>query len=89
MSFLAPAGSRRGFVDWTELMLKDHGFLRLYWHNEHQIAPNIWRCNQPSPSRIKRAADRGILVMLACHRLTPQAWPGTGLWYDDNIDEEA
>ena len=64
MSFVAPAGSRRGLVDWTELILKDHGFLRIYWHNEHEIAPDMWRCNQPSPSRIKKAADRGIRTVI-------------------------
>ena len=64
MSFVAPAGSRRGLVDWTELILKDHGFLRLYWHNEHEIAPGMWRCNQPSPSRIRKAADRGIRTII-------------------------
>lgn len=64
MSFVAPTGSRRGFFDWTELILKDHGFLRLCWHNEHQIAPNMWRCNQPSPSRIKKAANRGIKTII-------------------------
>ena len=33
------------------------------------------------------AADHGILVMMACHRLTPSAWPGDGLWYDAEITE--
>ncbi len=64
MSFVAPAGSRRGLVDWTELIVKDHGFLRIYWHNEHEIAPGMWRCNQPSPRRIKKAADRGIRTVI-------------------------
>ena len=30
----------------------------------------------------RAAAKRGILVMMACHRLHPAAWPGHGLWYD-------
>ena len=64
MSFVAPAGSRRGLVDWTELIVKDHGFLRIYWHNEHEIAPDMWRSNQPSPNRIKKAADRGIRTVI-------------------------
>lgn len=33
------------------------------------------------------AADYGILVMIACHRLNPTAWPGDGLWYDDTVTE--
>lgn len=28
------------------------------------------------------AASRGLLVMMACHRLAPDAWPGKGLWHD-------
>ena len=64
MSFIAPAGARRGVVDWAELIFKDHGFLRLYWHNEHEIAPGMWRCNQPSPGRIRMAADRGIKTII-------------------------
>ena len=34
------------------------------------------------------AAKYGILVMLTCHRTTPGAWPGDGLWYDKDISEE-
>ena len=64
MSFIAPAVARRGVVDWAELIFKDHGFLRLYWHNEHEIAPGMWRCNQPSPGRIRIAADRGIETII-------------------------
>ena len=64
MSFIAPAVARRGVVDWAELIFKDHGFLRLYWHNEHEIAPGMWRCNQPSPGRIRTAADRGIKTII-------------------------
>ena len=34
------------------------------------------------------AGKHGILVMLTCHRTTPGAWPGDGLWYDKDISEE-
>lgn len=30
----------------------------------------------------EKAAKYGILVMMACHRLSPRAWPGDGLWFD-------
>ena len=33
------------------------------------------------------AGKRGILVLMACHRLRPDAWPGDGLWYDEQISE--
>ena len=31
------------------------------------------------------AAERGILVMIACHRINQDAWPGSGLWYDTSL----
>jgi endoglucanase len=36
----------------------------------------------------QEAARHGILILLACHRLSPKAWPGEGLWYDKEIQEE-
>lgn len=33
----------------------------------------------------REAAKRGILVMIACHRINKDAWPGKGLWYDDAL----
>lgn len=33
----------------------------------------------------REAAKRGILVMVACHRIRHDAWPGKGLWYDQDI----
>lgn len=56
----APAGKRRGAIDWIELIFKDHGFLRLTWHNQHKIADGVWRSNQPGPERIARLAKSGI-----------------------------
>lgn len=55
---------RRGWQDWQELMLKDHGFLRVWWHNIHEIRPGVWRSNQPSPARVHAAADRGIKTII-------------------------
>ena len=34
------------------------------------------------------ASDHGILVLMACHRLNPGAWPGEGHWYDAVTTEE-
>ena len=34
------------------------------------------------------AADHGILIMMAAHRLRPNAWPGLGLWYDGLLSEQ-
>ena len=64
MSFVAPAGARRGVRDWLELIFKDHGFLRIWWHNFHQVAPGMYRSNQPGPSRVRAAADQGIRTII-------------------------
>ena len=55
---------RRGLRDWRELMLNDHGFLRLSWHNLHEISPGVWRSNQPTPGRIDAAARNGIRTII-------------------------
>ena len=64
MSFVAPPGTRRGLRDWTELIFKDHGFLRIWWHNLHEVAPGMWRSNQPGPSRVRAAAGMGIRTII-------------------------
>ena len=35
------------------------------------------------------AAESNILILLAAHRVSPKAWPGKGLWYDDVVSEQA
>ena len=64
MRFAAPAGTRRGLRDWIELIFKDHGFLRLWWHNQHQVAPGLWRSNQPGPGRVKAAGDMRVRTII-------------------------
>jgi protein tyrosine/serine phosphatase len=58
----APAPT--GLNDWAELMLKDHGVLRLAWHNLHEIDDNMWRSNQPTPKRVEQAADLGVKTII-------------------------
>ncbi|MGB1367556.1 MAG: fused DSP-PTPase phosphatase/NAD kinase-like protein, partial [Candidatus Puniceispirillaceae bacterium] len=53
-----------GISDWAELMLKDHGVLRLAWHNLHQIDAQMWRSNQPTPGRVEQAAKTGIKTII-------------------------
>lgn len=55
---------RRGLRDWRELMVNDHGFLRIAWHNLHEISPGMWRSNQPSPGRVHAAARMGIKTII-------------------------
>lgn len=44
--------------------LFDHGFLRGLWTNQYEIAPGVWRSNQPSPARLRKLADMGIKTIL-------------------------
>ncbi|MEO6298774.1 MAG: tyrosine-protein phosphatase [Paracoccaceae bacterium] len=39
---------------WWHFQLMDHAFLRIFWTNLHQVAPGVWRSNQPSPGRLRR-----------------------------------
>ena len=64
MKWLAPPVKRRGAADWIDLILKDHGFLRLFWHNRHEIAPGMWRANQPGPVEVSRIAASGIKTII-------------------------
>jgi len=44
--------------------LSDHGFLRGLWTNQFQIAPGVWRSNQPSPARLRKLKAMGIETVL-------------------------
>ncbi|WP_138468001.1 tyrosine-protein phosphatase [Poseidonocella sp. HB161398] len=44
--------------------LIDHGILRVLWWNMEEIAPGIWRSNQPSPRRVARYAQMGIRTII-------------------------
>lgn len=46
------------------LQLIDHGCLRKYWTNLHEIAPGVWRSNQPDGRRIRTYKDMGIKTVL-------------------------
>lgn len=56
-----PAG-RRGA--WAHFYLSDHGILRGLWTNQEEIAPGVWRSNQPSPARLRRLHAMGIRTIL-------------------------
>ena len=48
-----------------ELVWGDHGFLRARFSNLHQISPEMWRSNQPSPRQVQaHARARGIRTIL-------------------------
>jgi len=54
---------------YRDLIWGDHGFLRLWFNNQHHIGPMdskdaMYRANQPSPKRIKKLAADGIKTIL-------------------------
>lgn len=49
----------------------DHGVLRHLWQNTEQIAPGVWRSNQPDPRRLARWKAMGIRTVLSL-RGTPR-----------------
>ncbi len=58
----SPAGRRRAK---RELIWGDHGFLREAFSNLHQMSPEMWRSNQPSPGQIAdHARLRGIRTII-------------------------
>lgn len=48
----------------AHLRYHDHGILRGRWTNMEEIAPDVWRSNQPDPDRIARYAQMGIKTIL-------------------------
>ncbi|NKW71866.1 dual specificity protein phosphatase family protein [Rhodobacteraceae bacterium R_SAG10] len=57
-----PRARRRAF--W-HFQLLDHAILRAFWANCHQIAPGVWRANQPSPRRLRKYHAMGIGTILS------------------------
>ncbi len=45
-------------------MWLDHGFVRALWTNRCEIAPGIWRSNQPSPAHVEALAKMGIHTLI-------------------------
>jgi len=42
----------------------DHGFLRLWWRNLHEVTPGVWRSNQPSPAQVADLKRCGIRTIV-------------------------
>jgi len=62
-----PAGRRAA---WRHFHLVDHAWLRLWWTNLGEVAPGVWRSNQPDPRRVARYKAMGIrsIISLRGHR---------------------
>ena len=88
-----------GSIGWYFDLLAKHEFnaVRLLFNHEHVLKDDI--VDAPPNATVlfqtrylemfrvlaREAATRGILVMIACHRIQHDAWPGSGLWYDASL----
>ena len=61
-SDISTPAARRA-AEW-HFQLSDHAFLRTWWTNLHQIAPGVWRSNQPSAKQLARYAADGIRTVI-------------------------
>jgi len=66
----SPEGRRAAF--W-HFQLMDHAFLRVLWTNLDEIAPGVWRSNQPSPKRLRRYAKMGIKAIITLRGDAPKS----------------
>lgn len=65
-------GRRRANYDLT---WGDHGFLRVWFQNLHQISDEMWRSNQPSPKQIaQHARERGIRTIINLRGESPKGY---------------
>lgn len=63
---------RSRFLSHLHFQFVDHGVLRHLWHNLAEIAPGVWRSNQPGARRLARYKAMGIRTVLSL-RGTPRA----------------
>jgi protein tyrosine/serine phosphatase len=57
----SPRARRDATID---MLVFDHGLIRTLWRNEAEVAPGVWRSNQPDPRTIRSLAARGIRAIL-------------------------
>ncbi|MHC0053268.1 phosphatase domain-containing protein [Actibacterium sp. D379-3] len=68
--FSSAQGRRAAF--W-HFQLMDHAFLRVLWTNLDEIAPGVWRSNQPSPKRLRRYHAMGIRSIITLRGDAPKS----------------
>lgn len=49
---------------WWHFQLSDHAFLRFWWKNHFEVAPGVWRSNQPDQRDLARLATKGLKTVL-------------------------
>lgn len=65
-----PAGRRAVYLHFN---LMDHAFLRVLWTNMAEIAPGVWRSNQPGPARLRRYKKMGIKTIITLRGDNPKS----------------
>lgn len=66
------AGRALTWREWLQFEFVDHGILRHVWTNMHEIAPGVWRSNQPGPGRLRRLKQRGFRSVLSLRAALPK-----------------
>lgn len=92
-----PGGLDRHSIAYYMDFLAKHDFnaVRLLFNHEHALKDDIVESPTKELFQVRylemfrqiarEAASRGILIMLACHRVSAASWPGKGLWFDDSL----
>lgn len=62
--WLTAGGAARRRGAHIDMLLFDHGLVRYFWRNRHEIAPGVWRGSQPDPGSIRTLAGRGFRTIL-------------------------
>lgn len=55
---------RERFRAYADLMLVDHGLLRLLYLNRHRVDARVWRSAQPAPRDIAKLAQKGVKTIV-------------------------
>ncbi|MHA3978181.1 fused DSP-PTPase phosphatase/NAD kinase-like protein [Halovulum sp. GXIMD14794] len=58
------AHPRARLYAYCDLHFSDHGFVRAIWTNRDEVAPGIWRSNQPSPRQLRWLSAQGLRTVL-------------------------
>lgn len=59
---------------WWHFQLMDHAFLRIWWKNLGQVAPGVWRSNQPAVADLERMAAQGLKTVVNLRGATEQSY---------------
>lgn len=50
--------------DYFDMLILDHGILRVIYPNTHKVTEDIWRSSQPAPHQIRGYAKHGIKTII-------------------------